>query len=177
LIGEAIVFGNLVQLFKFKDNENRQDNDPMLYRLLFLVLALIELPSYSTNSSAFGVVSERLVAQIQNFMLQKPLRQDMAWFSQQRSSPQQLMAVSSMDAQHLKSLYESVLDVLISATIPVCGGILLAHIVAWKIAVVLLPAVPLMLAAGFLSLRVLSLAKQRQQNAYSSAAALASEAC
>jgi len=46
-----------------------------------------------------------------------------------------------------------------------------------EIAIVLLPAVPVILGAGFLRLRVLMLAEQRQNRAYSSAAALDSEAC
>jgi ATP-binding cassette subfamily B (MDR/TAP) protein 1 len=81
------------------------------------------------------------------------------------------------DVGRLKGLSGSIFGVLISATISVCGGIVLAHIIAWKIAIVLFPAVHIMLGAGFLRLRVLTLAEQRQNKAYSSAAALASEAC
>lgn len=56
------------------------------------------------------------------------------------------------------------------------GGIILAHIVAWKIAIVLLAAVPVMLLAGFLRLRILAIAEDHHQTAYNGAAALASEA-
>lgn len=177
LIGEAIVFGNLVQLLKFNSSDDGQHKDPLLYCLLFFVLALIALMSYSVSGSAFGVTSERMVARIQDLLLQKLLRQDMAWFSQQGSSPQHLMATLSTDVGRLKGLSGSIMGVLLSATVSVCGGIILAHIVAWKIAIVLLPAVPIMLGAGFLRLKVLTLAEQRQQNAYSASAALASEAC
>ncbi|TLD37493.1 leptomycin B resistance protein pmd1 [Venturia nashicola] len=177
LIGEAIVFGNLVQLLKFNSSNDGQHKDPQLYCLLFFVLALVALMSYSISGSAFGVTSERMVARIHDLLLQKLLRQDMAWFSQQGSSPQHLMAVLSTDVGRLKGLSGSILGVLLSATVSVCGGIILAHVVAWKIAIVLLPAVPFMLGAGFLRLKVLTLAEQRQQNAYSASAALASEAC
>ena len=57
------------------------------------------------------------------------------------------------------------------------GGIILAHVVAWRIAIVLLAAVPIMLLAGFFRLRVLAQTEQRQRHAYNAAAALASEAC
>jgi len=87
------------------------------------------------------------------------------------------METMSTDVGRLKGLSGSILGVLVSATISVCCGIVLAHVVAWKIAIVLLPAVPVMLGAGFLRLRVLTLAEQRQDKAYCSAATLASEAC
>jgi ABC-type bacteriocin/lantibiotic exporter with double-glycine peptidase domain len=54
---------------------------------------------------------------------------------------------------------------------------ILAHVVAWKIAVVLLAAVPVMVLSGYVRLRVLALAETRHRSAYNDAASIAAEGC
>jgi ABC-type bacteriocin/lantibiotic exporter with double-glycine peptidase domain len=82
-----------------------------------------------------------------------------------------------MDSGHLSGLSGVILGTFFSISTSVVGGIILSHIVAWKIAIVLLSAVPIMLLAGFLRLRILAKAEERHQSSYTAAAALASEAC
>jgi ABC transporter transmembrane region len=87
------------------------------------------------------------------------------------------MAILSTHVERLKSLSRSILSVLLPTTISVYSSRLLAQSVACNVAIVLLPAVPVMLSASFLRLNVLTVAEQRQHHAYSSAATLTSEAC
>jgi ATP-binding cassette subfamily B (MDR/TAP) protein 1 len=177
VLGESIVFGHLVQLLKQDSSGEQLGSKTEFYSLMFFVLALVAFVAYSVSGSALGVVSERFVARIHDKSVRSILRQDTAWFSQHTSSPQHLMATLNVNTGALRGLSGSIIGVLLSAITAVAGGMLLAHIVAWKIAVVLLPAVPVMLAAGFLRIRVVTLAEERQQKAYVAAAALASEAC
>jgi ATP-binding cassette subfamily B (MDR/TAP) protein 1 len=104
------------------------------------------------------------------------LQQDIAWFSKPGHSHHALMAKVNMDSGSISGLSGVILGTMFSITTSVVGGIILAHIVAWKIAIVLLAAVPVMLLAGFLRLRILAIAEEHQQSAYNDAAALASEA-
>ena len=69
------------------------------------------------------------------------------------------------------------LGTIFTTTTSVVGGMVLALVVAWKIAVVLLAAVPVMLASGFTRLRVLNSADARRRSAYRSATSFAAEAC
>ena len=57
------------------------------------------------------------------------------------------------------------------------GGIVLAHAVAWKIAIVLLAAVPVMLASGFARLKMLAKSETRHRTAYTTPTSLAIESC
>ena len=59
----------------------------------------------------------------------------------------------------------------------VFGGITLAHVVAWRIAIVLLVAVPIMIASGFVRLRMLASSEMHHRAKYREATALAIEAC
>jgi ATP-binding cassette subfamily B (MDR/TAP) protein 1 len=177
VLGESIVFGHLVNLLKQDSSGEQVGNKANFYCLMFFILALVAFLAYSVSGSALGVVSERFVARIHDTSVRLILQQDTAWFSQHTSSPQHLMAALNINTGALRGLSGSIIGVLLSAITALVGGMVLAHIVAWKIAVVLLPAVPIMLAAGFLRIRVVTLAEERQQKAYVSAAALASEAC
>lgn len=105
------------------------------------------------------------------------LRQDQAWFSIPGHSADESMASVETDVGHLSGLSGIIVGTKISVLVSVIGGIVLAHIVAWKIAVVLLSAVPVVVLAGFMPLRLLSKIEERHETAYNFAAALASEGC
>lgn len=69
--------------------------------------------------------------------------QDIAWFSKPGHSHHNLMSKLSMDSGHISGLSGVILGTFFSISTSVIGGIILAHIVAWKIAIVLLSAVPI----------------------------------
>lgn len=84
------------------------------------------------------------------------------------------MAKLNMDSGHISGLSGIILGTFFSIATSVLGGMILAHIVAWRIAVVLLAAVPVMLLAGYFRLRILAKAQERHETAYNAAAALVS---
>jgi ABC-type multidrug transport system fused ATPase/permease subunit len=86
------------------------------------------------------------------------------------------MSKLNMDSGSISGLSGVILGTIFSIVTSVVGGAILAHIVAWKIAIVLLAAVPIMVFAGYVRLRILALAEEKHQNAYNDAASLASEA-
>ncbi|KAL1610377.1 hypothetical protein SLS60_002044 [Paraconiothyrium brasiliense] len=173
-IGEAFIFGNLVELLN-----STSDVSTLISKfcLLFFGLAVIALVARATGGSAFGFVSENLVLRVRDVSFRTILMQDIAWFSQPGHSHHALMAKLNMDSGHISGLSGVILGTFFSIATSVIGGMILAHIVAWKIAIVLLAAVPVMLLAGFFRLRILAKAQERHETAYNSAAALASEAC
>ncbi|KAF2644625.1 hypothetical protein P280DRAFT_176000 [Massarina eburnea CBS 473.64] len=176
-IGEALIFGNLVELLNDTSNSPQLAAKISLYCLLFFILAIVALISRSCGGGAFGLVSENLVLRVRDVSFRTILMQDIAWFSKPGHSHHNLMSKLNMDSGHISGLSGVILGTFFSIATSVIGGIILAHIVAWKIAVVLLAAVPVMLFAGYFRLRILAKAEERHQTAYNSAAAMASEAC
>jgi ABC-type multidrug transport system fused ATPase/permease subunit len=176
IIGEAIIFGNLVELLNASGSAEL-DARVAKFSLMFFILAIIALASHACSGSAFGIVSENLTLRIRDISLRTILKQDVAWFTKPGHSHHSLMSRINMDSGHLSGLSGVILGTFFSITTSVVGGIILAHIMAWKIAIVLLCAVPVMVVAGFLRLRILAKSEERHQTAYNSAAAMASEAC
>ncbi|KAG9518990.1 multidrug resistance-like protein, partial [Aureobasidium melanogenum] len=174
ILGEAIVFGNLISVLNNTDSPNFR-NRADFFSLMFFILALIAFFSYSGNGCCFGIVSSHFVAKIQHISLASILRQDMQWFSGRSVSS--LMTSLNSDAGQLACLSGVAIGTIFTVIVSVTGGIILAHVVAWKIAVVLLAAVPVMITAGYVRLRVLALAENRHRSAYNDAASIAAEAC
>ena len=82
-----------------------------------------------------------------------------------------------MDSGHLSGLSGVIIGTVVSALVAVIGGAVLAHIVAWKIAIVLFATSPVIVLSGFYRLRVLAKLEKKNQLAYTEAASLAAEAC
>jgi ATP-binding cassette subfamily B (MDR/TAP) protein 1 len=177
IIGEAIIFGNLVELLNDPLKSANLNSQVTFFCIMFFVLALIALIAHTSGGSAFGLVSENLVLRVRDVSFRTILTQDIAWFSRPGHSHHKLMSRLNMDSGHISGLSGVILGTFFSITSSIVGGMILAHIVAWKIAVVLLATIPIMLVAGFLRLRILAKSEERHQTAYNEAAALASEAC
>ena len=177
IIGEAVVFGNLIELLNQTTPSEYLNSRVAFFCLLFFILSLAALFSHGCGGGAFGIVSENLVLRVRDVSFRTILSQDIGWFSKPGHSHHALMSKMTMDSGHISGLSGVILGTLFSITTSMLGGIILAHILAWKIAIVLLSAVPVMLLAGFFRLRILAKAEQRHQTAYNDAAALASEAC
>jgi ABC-type bacteriocin/lantibiotic exporter with double-glycine peptidase domain len=173
IIGESITFGHLVQLL----NGAVPSQQVNFYCLMFFIIAIAALLGYITSGICFGVVSEHLIFKTRDISLRTILRQDMEWFLHLGRSVSSLVSVISMDSGHLSGLSGVIIGTIISALVSVVGGAILAHIVAWKIAIVLFATSPVVILAGFFRLRVLAKLEENNQNAYIEAASLATEAC
>ena len=177
IVGEAVVFGHLINLLNTQTRSATFQSNVNFFCIMWFVMALVALFAYSISGTAFGLASEHLVNRIRNTSLRTILQQDIGWFSQPDHSSHALTASINTDSGRLSALSGVNIGTLCSVTTSMVGGIILAHIVAWKIAIVLLAAVPVMVLAGFLRLRVLARSQKRHETAYNAAAALASEAC
>lgn len=177
MLGEAVVFGNLVQLL----NEGRQSPDfhdrANFFCLMFFMLGCIALLAYACSGTAFGIASDRLTRRVQAKLLANVLVMDMQWFSQPGRSALELTSTFTKDSGDLACLSGVALGTIFTVVTSVLGGIILAHAIAWKIAIVLLAAVPIMLASGYIRLRMLAKGEQRHRTAYTKPTSLAIEAC
>lgn len=177
ILGEAIVFGHLVTILNAGSRSPTYHSDVNFYCLMFFVIALVALFTYSMSGTMFGHVSERLVTRIRDKSLRTILVQDISWFALPGHSPQELLAKLNMDSGHLSGLSGVIIGTIYSVLTSVIGGLILALVVSWKIAIVIVATVPIIILAGFMRLRILSKFEERHETAYNAAAALASEAC
>lgn len=143
---------------------------------MFFILAIVALLSHSIGKTAFGIVSENLILRVRDRSLSTILQQDIAWFSRPGHSQHALLSKINNDAGSISGLSGVLVGTIFTVATSIFGGIVLAHIVAWRIAIALTAAVPIMIGAGYLRLRILAVAEDHHRSAYNEAAALASEA-
>lgn len=173
ILGESVIFGHLVTLINGSVPSGQVD----FFCLMFFVVACAALFGYIASGSCFGLVSEHLIMSTRDISLRTVLRQDMEWFLRPGRSTSALISVISMDAGHLSGLNGVIIGTVVSATVSVIGGAILGLIMAWRIAIVLFATSPVLILAGFFRLRVLARVEEKNQQAYTEAASLASEAC
>lgn len=177
IIGEAIVFGHLIHLLNANAEGADLRHEIQFYCLMFFILACIALVCYTGSGSSFGVATTRLTRRVQSSLFRNVLRQDMSWYAAPGRSLHELMARINSDAGNLASLSGVVLGTLLSIATSMIGGTTLALVVAWKIALVLMSCVPVLVAGGYLRLRILTKSEDHHRNAYTKAAGIAAEAC
>lgn len=176
ILGESLIFGNLVAILNITDDPSLVESKANFFCLMFFVLALIALAAYTISGTCFGIASEHLILRTRDLSLRTILRQDAEWFLQPGRSTAALTSVLSMDSGHLSGLTGVILGTVFSGAASVIGGAILAHIVAWRIAIVLFSTSPVLILAGYFRLHVIAKLEERNQREYTEAAAIATEA-
>ncbi|KAK5715095.1 hypothetical protein LTR15_010511 [Elasticomyces elasticus] len=177
LLGEAILFGNLVALLNNGPDSPDFQKRANFFCLMFFVVGCVGLASWVGSGTAFGIASTRSVSRIQRKLLRRLLHLDMQWYATPGRAVHSLMSAFTKDSGDLSCLSGPALGTIFTTITSVAGGMILALCVAWKIAIVLLSAVPVMIAAGFIRIKILAMADTRRREAYKEATNLAAEAC
>ena len=174
--GEAVIFGHTISDLNPCRGAAVIRHSGNLYGLVFFILAVVEFLANVISTSSFGYVSEKLLFRVRIQSLQSLFTQDKFWHESEGRTPGTLISYISSDANSLSGITGTVLGVILSIVVSLFAGTILAHIVAWRIAVVLLATVPILLASGFFRLRVLTKFHERHQKAFASSVSLATEA-
>jgi len=174
--GEAVLFGHVIEALNPCKTPEQVESRSDRFALFFFVLAIIELVAYFLSGASFGFVSEWLLIQLRQRLFSVLVTRPMAWYENEKTSPGTLMANLSTDTSHLGGLTGTVIGTIVSILVNLIAGITLAHIVAWRIAIVILATVPILVAAGYLRLKVIADFQKRHETAYAQSTALAVEA-
>ncbi|KAI0190593.1 leptomycin B resistance protein pmd1 [Astrocystis sublimbata] len=146
------------------------------WSLLYLVLGLVAFGAWSGQGLCLAYCSEALTRNARASALQSILRQDVEFFDRPINSTGDLMAILSRSATHLAGLGGAVLSTILTAFATLVGGIILSLIIGWKLALVFIATIPLILASGWLRLRILASMDANVRATYSDSAAYAAEA-
>lgn len=174
--GEAVIFGNVVSRLNSCRVPSEIRDAASLFGGLFFGLALLEFFANVISTASFGWVSERLLYKTRVLSLRSLLNKSINWHESEGRTPGTLVSYISADAIAMSGMTGSILGVTFAVAVNLISGIVLGHIVAWKIAVVLLACVPILLTSGFLRIRVQAKFAARHAKAFADCVALAIEA-
>ncbi|KAF2138331.1 uncharacterized protein K452DRAFT_321290 [Aplosporella prunicola CBS 121167] len=174
--GEALIFGNMIGAINPCREEAFVRRAGIVFSRLFFLLAVVEFSGAVARGSAFGFVAEKLVVKTRVLTLRSLLSQDVAWHESAGRTPDKLLGYLTTDTTSLSGMTGSVLGISFSIIVSLVLGVTISHFVAWKIAIVLLATVPVLLASGYLRLRMLARFHEKHTAAFTQSVAVAKEA-
>ncbi|CAL8575791.1 hypothetical protein XPA_001695 [Xanthoria parietina] len=174
--GEAVIFGHTIGALSPCRSPASIRASGNLFGLLFFVFALLVLSANVVSGSSFGKVAEKMVFKVRILAFRALFHQDLEWHSSNGRTPALLLSYLSTDAAALAGLSGTTVGTIVSIMVNLMAGILMTHIIAWKIAIVLLATLPILLGAGIMRLRVLAQLQNRHQLAYATSVGITIEA-
>lgn len=175
--GEAVLFGHVISALNPSCHTPANvESSGREFALFFFILALIQFFSYSINGLVWGMVAERLLFRLRRVSFNTMMEQRLTWYEAQDKNPASMIASLSNDANNLGGLTGTVIGTIFCIFVNLLAGIIVSHVFAWRIAIVILSLVPIILAAGYLRLKVLADFQKRHETAYIKSNSLAIEA-
>ncbi|PHH69398.1 hypothetical protein CDD80_6777 [Ophiocordyceps camponoti-rufipedis] len=173
--GDAVIFGNGVGHLSVCRSASQVRRSASLYGLLYFILALVEFFAHAVSVACFGWVSDQLVRRLRSLTLRSLLKRSVPWHESDGRTPGNLMSLLSADAAAMSGLTGTILGACVSVMVTLVAGIVLAHVAAWKVAVVLTACVPLIFGAGFLRIRLFARFAERHAEAFAESVNTATE--
>ncbi len=174
--GAAVIFGNTIGALSPCNTQEAILHAGSFFGLLWFVLAIIELFANMTSWSAFGYVAEKALYIIRVLSFRSLFEQDLEWHQSDGRTPSTLLSFITTDTASVGALTGSIIGTVFTIVINFVAAVILAHIVAWKIAVVCLATVPLMLGSGFMQLHILARFAERHDQAFARSVGITVEA-
>jgi ATP-binding cassette subfamily B (MDR/TAP) protein 1 len=140
------------------------------------MLAAVELLANFVCWSSFGVFAEKLLYKIRVLTFRSLLEQDLEWHQSGDRKPTDLLSVITKDTTLVGGFSGSIMGTMFSIFVNVLAAVILSHIIAWKIAIICLAAVPILLIAGVVQMRALGSFAREYSQAYANAITIAVEA-
>lgn len=151
-------------------------HDADFWALMYLMLALVQILSFSTQGVAFAYCSERLVHRARDKAFRTMLRQDIAFFDKEENSAGALTSFLSTETTHLAGMSGVTLGTILVVCTTLIAAIALSCAMNYKLALVCTATIPILLACGFLRFWMLARFQERAKKAYEGSASFACEA-
>lgn len=151
-------------------------HDADFWALMYLMMALVQILSFSAQGIAFAFCSERLVHRARDKAFRTMLRQDIAFFDKEENSAGALTSFLSTETTHLAGMSGVTLGTILVVCTTLIGAISLSCAMNYKLALVCTATIPVLLACGFLRFWMLARFQDRAKKAYESSASFACEA-
>ena len=151
-------------------------HDANFWSLMYLMLAFVQILSFSAQGVAFAYCSERLVHRARDQAFRTMLRQDIAFFDKEENSAGALTSFLSTETTHLAGMSGVTLGTILVVSTTLIAAIALSCAMNYKLALVCTATIPILLACGFLRFWMLARFMDRAKKAYESSAGFACEA-
>lgn len=173
---DALLFGNLIPALNDTSRPEYLKSRAAFLAAFFVLIGGAALIGYTLMGTAFGISSVKLTQRVKKQVFEHLVEAPISFHDDETNSADRVSSRLESDTAALGGLSGQFIGSAVSVVVSIASGTILAHVVAPLIAVVLLPAVPLIIISGFLRLKVAAKNQRKNEVAFESSAALASEA-
>ena len=172
---QAIIFARIIHAFELPGSEANDHGN--FYSLMFLVVAIGNLVVYCVIGWFSNVVVQHVSRGYRLELFQLILRQDMNFFNREQNASGALAANLSGYPNSLTELLGFNVMLIFINVVSVLSSSILAIAVGWKLGLaIVFGALPLLVSAGYLRIRLEYKLEEDTGKRFASSAALASEA-
>ncbi|KAF2996864.1 hypothetical protein E8E13_004472 [Curvularia kusanoi] len=172
---QAILFSRVVEAFQLNASQGVDQGD--FYSLMFFIVALGNLLVYAAVGWASNIVAQHVSRKYRLEIFDRVLKQDMAFFDDPANASGALASnLSSYPTNILETMGFNVMLILINV-VNVLSSSILAIATGWKLGlVVVFGALPPLVSAGYIRIRLEFKLEEETGKRFASSAALAAEA-
>ncbi|EDU48011.1 leptomycin B resistance protein pmd1 [Pyrenophora tritici-repentis Pt-1C-BFP] len=150
---QAWIFASVINVFTLPMNELVSQGN--FWAGMFGVLAASTFLSYFTMGAACQLIAITVTLKYRQEYLDNLIRKRIAFFDDQGHSPGSLTASLSSDTTQIQQLMATEMSMALIAVVNLVGCIIISFVYGWKLSLVgLFAALPLILAAGYLRVRL-----------------------
>lgn len=173
---EAVIFGHTIGSLNPCIGADGIRQGGHLYGLLFFIMALVEFSANVIGGCAFGWAADKILYRIRVLSLRSLMAQTIQWHGMDDRTPGTIITYITGDATALSNITGTTIGLLLATAVSLVAGLVVSFAIAWKIAIVLLPTIPVLLASGMMKLRTQAQFAERHQKAFAQATAITVEA-
>ncbi|KAH0838901.1 LOW QUALITY PROTEIN: hypothetical protein HID58_090580 [Brassica napus] len=137
----GLFFAKVIMAFFQPPHELRSDS--RYWSIIFVLLGVLSLVVYPTHMSLFAVAGGRLIRRIRSMCFEKVVHMEVGWFDELENSSGAIGARLSADAALIRTLVGDSLALTIKNVATAVVGIIIAFVISWELAVIILVPIPL----------------------------------
>ncbi|CAG7935572.1 unnamed protein product [Penicillium nalgiovense] len=159
-----------------KSQYDKLRSDANFWSLMFFIVGIVQIITFSVHGIAFAFSSERLIRKARGSAFRVMLRQDINFFDREENSTGALTSFLSTETKHLAGISGQTLGTILMTSTTLIAAIVIALAFGWKLALVCMSVIPILLGCGFYRFYMLAEFQARSKAAYEGSASYACEA-
>ncbi|CAM6007218.1 unnamed protein product [Sphagnum balticum] len=171
----AYILGDMIGAF-YANDPHKLRQDVKIYCAVFMVLAVSAFSVNLLQHYNFAAIGEYLTKRIRVRMFANILRNEVGWYDRDENSSGSVCARLSTDANTVRALVGDRISLVVQVSSALTVSIVVAFIVLWKLALVIIVIQPLILLCYYMKKVILTRIAVASTQAQQDAAQVASEA-
>ncbi|KAJ3318973.1 GTPase-activating protein [Boothiomyces sp. JEL0866] len=169
----AISFASIIGVFSDKGSDLETQAD--FWAVVFVIISIVYFIFTFLQNALFGFAAELLTERLRKWTFAAILRQDIAFFDDEKNSTGALTSNLSSDAQKVQGASGVTLGTILQIIVNLLGNIIVAIIYGWKLALVATATLPILVGTSMFRMMIFTFFANKSKAAYEKSAQVACE--